>query len=152
MVRSELLAVRREKTRMRSLDVFRGICIAVMIFVNYGGGQYWFFKHSTWNGLTIADLVFPWFLWIMGVSVALSLRSQLRSSVSRWKLFKKVLCRSIVLVSLGILLNSIANAKHTKSTSLASLRLPGVLQRIGLSYFIVATLETLLMKREFFFE
>nr|CAD7434077.1 unnamed protein product [Timema monikensis] len=57
MVRSELLAVRREKTRLRSLDVFRGICIAVMIFVNYGGGQYWFFKHSTWNGLTIADLV-----------------------------------------------------------------------------------------------
>nr|CAD7462692.1 unnamed protein product [Timema tahoe] len=116
MVRSELLAVRREKTRMRSLDVFRG------------------------------------FLWIMGVSMALSLRSQLRSSVSRWKLFKKVLCRSIILVALGILLNSIANAKHTKSTSLASLRLPGVLQRIGLSYFIVATLETLLMKREFFFE
>nr|CAD7397800.1 unnamed protein product [Timema poppensis] len=116
MVRSELLAVRREKTRLRSLDVFRG------------------------------------FLWIMGVSMALSLRSQLRSSVSRWKLFKKVLYRSIILVTLGILLNSIANAKHTKSTSLANLRLPGVLQRIGLSYFIVATLETLLMKREFFFE
>ncbi len=36
------------------------ICIAVMIFVNYGGGLYWYFTHSSWNGLTVADLVFPW--------------------------------------------------------------------------------------------
>jgi len=36
------------------------ISVSLMIFVNYGGGQYWFFKHSTWNGLTVADLVFPW--------------------------------------------------------------------------------------------
>lgn len=36
------------------------ISIIIMIFVNYGGGQYWFFRHSRWNGLTFADLVFPW--------------------------------------------------------------------------------------------
>ncbi len=46
-------------SRVQSLDAFRGICIAVMIFVNYGGGAYWFFDHSLWNGLTVADLVFP---------------------------------------------------------------------------------------------
>ncbi|CAF2512996.1 unnamed protein product [Rotaria sp. Silwood2] len=53
--------------RLRSLDTFRGFSLMVMIFVNYGGGGYWFFKHSIWNGLTVADLVFPWFTWIMGL-------------------------------------------------------------------------------------
>ena len=54
-----------------------------MIFVNYGGGGYWYFAHSPWNGLTVADLVFPWFLWIMGVSLVISIRSQLRNSLAR---------------------------------------------------------------------
>jgi len=45
--------------RLNFIFIFR-ISIIVMIFVNYGGGKYWFFKHSKWNGLTIADLVFPW--------------------------------------------------------------------------------------------
>jgi len=40
-----------------SLDVFRGLSVAIMIFVNYGGGGYYFFNHSIWNGLTVADLV-----------------------------------------------------------------------------------------------
>lgn len=51
---------RKHPNRVKSIDVFRGLCIILMIFVNYGGGQYWFFKHSVWNGITIADLVFPW--------------------------------------------------------------------------------------------
>lgn len=67
----------------QSLDTFRGLSIVIMIFVNYGGGSYWYFAHSPWNGLTVADLVFPWFLWIMGVSLAISIRSQLRNSLSR---------------------------------------------------------------------
>ena len=53
--------------RVLSLDTFRGISIFIMIFVNYGGGGYWFFQHSPWDGLTVADLVFPWFIWIMGI-------------------------------------------------------------------------------------
>ncbi|KAL3284535.1 hypothetical protein HHI36_018693 [Cryptolaemus montrouzieri] len=64
----------KHPNRIKSIDVFRGLCIIVMIFVNYGGGQYWFFKHSIWNGLTLADLVFPWFMWIMGLSLAVSFR------------------------------------------------------------------------------
>ena len=48
------------KTRVRSLDTFRGITIALMIFVNDGAGGYWFMEHATWNGLQVADLVFPW--------------------------------------------------------------------------------------------
>jgi hypothetical protein len=46
--------------RLRSLDTFRGLSLAIMVFVNYGGGGYWFFDHATWHGLTVADLVFPW--------------------------------------------------------------------------------------------
>lgn len=142
LVRPEIVPVIIKKGRVKSLDVFRGICISIMIFVNYGGGQYWFFKHTPWNGLTIADLVFPWFLWIMGASIAISLRSQLRSCLSRKRLFLRVLQRSAILVALGVILNT----SGTKLTSFEHLRFPGVLQRIGLSYFVVASIETLFMK------
>jgi hypothetical protein len=49
-----------KKQRLHSLDTFRGLALTIMMFVNYGGGGYWFFAHSRWNGLTVADLVFPW--------------------------------------------------------------------------------------------
>lgn len=65
----------KAKKRLKSLDTFRGIAITLMIFVNYGGGGYYFFGHAAWNGLLVADLVFPWFIWIMGVSITLSFRS-----------------------------------------------------------------------------
>ena len=48
------------KQRLRSLDTLRGVAITIMIFVNDGGGGYWFMEHATWNGLYVADLVFPW--------------------------------------------------------------------------------------------
>ncbi|XP_067011142.2 heparan-alpha-glucosaminide N-acetyltransferase [Anabrus simplex] len=144
LVRSEMMpAVRRQKTRVASLDTFRGIAIASMIFVNYGGGHYYFFKHSVWNGLTVADLVFPWFLWIMGASLVISLRSQLRSTLRRRQLFLKVLQRSVILIALGLILNSMGGGQRL---DLSSMRLPGVLQRIGVSYLIVGTIETMLIK------
>ena len=55
-----------KKLRLSSLDTFRGISIALMIFVNDGAGGYWFFEHSTWNGLQLADVVFPWYVQIIG--------------------------------------------------------------------------------------
>ncbi|KAK7864612.1 hypothetical protein R5R35_003200 [Gryllus longicercus] len=148
MTRADVMpAVRRQRARVATLDVFRGICIALMIFVNYGGGQYWFFKHSTWNGLTVADLVYPWFLWIMGVSLVISLRSQLRSSLRRRQVLARVVKRSIILFGLGLLLNTLSACKRT---DLRMLRLPGVLQRIGLAYLIVGTLEALTLKPQGF--
>jgi len=78
----------------------------------------------------------------MGASMALSLRSQLRSSISRKRLFLRVLQRSVTLVALGLILNSSGENKN----SVENLRLPGVLQRIGLAYFVVAAIETVLMK------
>jgi len=129
----------RLKDRLRSLDTFRGICIVIMIFVNYGGGKYWFFKHSSWNGLTVADLVFPWFMWIMGLSITLSIQSQLRKVVSKKKIFWKILRRAVVLFSLELMLNS----KYGLGCELSHMRILGVLQRFAVTYLIVATLQLL---------
>ena len=95
----------RRKRRVKSLDAFRGLAIVIMIFVNYGGGGYSFFAHAKWNGLTIADLVFPWFMWIMGVSLVISIQSQLRNSKSRADLIKNVIRRSVILFCLGLIVN-----------------------------------------------
>lgn len=54
-----------------------------MIFVNSGGGHYWWIEHATWNGLHVADLVFPWFLWIMGVCIPISVKSQLNRNIPK---------------------------------------------------------------------
>ena len=70
----ESSAKQEGKSRVRSLDTFRGVAIMIMIFVNDGGGGYWFMEHATWNGLYVADLVFPWFIWIMGVCIPMSVR------------------------------------------------------------------------------
>jgi len=77
-----------------------------MIFVNFGGGKYMFMEHATWNGLTLADVLFPSFMWIMGLSMALSLRSQLRSGVSRRQLALRSVKRGLKLIVIGAVLNS----------------------------------------------
>lgn len=131
--------VEQQQQRLRSLDVFRGITILLMIFVNYGGGKYYFFRHSPWNGLTVADLLFPWFMWIMGVSMVYSLRSQLRKGIPRSSIIIKIIKRSIILFALGLLFNGITN-RNTPT-----LRIPGVLQRFSFCYLFTATMEVLLM-------
>ncbi|XP_078577888.1 heparan-alpha-glucosaminide N-acetyltransferase-like isoform X3 [Branchiostoma floridae x Branchiostoma japonicum] len=125
--------------RLRSLDTFRGLSLAVMVFVNYGGGGYWFFKHARWNGLTVADLVFPWFVFIMGTSIALSFRRLLKKGVSRLSLLWKVIQRTVILFLLGLF---IINTKKGHN-SWYTLRIPGVLQRLALTYFIVALMEVI---------
>ncbi|XP_051940558.1 heparan-alpha-glucosaminide N-acetyltransferase isoform X1 [Hippocampus zosterae] len=130
--------------RLRSLDTFRGISLIIMVFVNYGGGRYWFFRHESWNGLTVADLVFPWFVFIMGTSIALSINSMLRSGSSRTSLLKKVVWRSLQLFIIGVLL---INPNYCQGfLSWDNLRIPGVLQRLAWSYFVVACLDLLVAR------
>ncbi|XP_068176914.1 heparan-alpha-glucosaminide N-acetyltransferase isoform X2 [Antennarius striatus] len=130
--------------RLRSLDTFRGISLVIMVFVNYGGGRYWFFRHQSWNGLTVADLVFPWFVFIMGTSIALSINSLLRMGVTRFSLFKKAVWRSFQLFIIGIL---IINPNYCQGPlSWSNLRIPGVLQRLAWSYLVVACLDILVAK------
>ena len=131
--------VSQGQRRLKSLDTFRGLCLVVMIFVNYGGGGYWWLAHSTWNGLTVADLVFPWFIWIMGVSMVLSLEKAAQNGVPRAALFWKAVRRSVVLFGLGFFLNH--------AYVLAECRVMGVLQRFGLSYFVTTCVVLYAPKR-----
>ncbi|XP_027577494.1 heparan-alpha-glucosaminide N-acetyltransferase isoform X1 [Pipra filicauda] len=134
------------RQRLHSLDTFRGLSLVIMVFVNYGGGKYWFFKHESWNGLTVADLVFPWFVFIMGTSIALSLSSMLRWGSSKWKVLRKILWRSFLLILLGII---VVNPNYClKPLSWDNLRIPGVLQRLGFTYLVVAALELLFTRAE----
>ncbi|XP_034748646.1 heparan-alpha-glucosaminide N-acetyltransferase isoform X5 [Etheostoma cragini] len=130
--------------RLRSLDTFRGIALVIMIFVNYGGGRYWFFKHESWNGLTVADLVFPWFVFIMGTSIALSINSMLRGFSTRCSLLRKVVWRSLQLFIIGVF---IINPNYCQGPlSWDNLRIPGVLQRLAISYLVVACLDLLVAR------
>ncbi|XP_023026506.2 heparan-alpha-glucosaminide N-acetyltransferase [Leptinotarsa decemlineata] len=133
---------RKHPHRIKSIDIFRGFCITLMIFVNYGGGQYWFFKHSVWNGITIADLVFPWFLWLMGLSLTISLQKKFRYLIPKRVMIFTVIRRSFILIAIGLILNSNKNM-----STIEDLRFPGVLQRIGLTYLVVGILEIAFTKR-----
>ena len=116
------------KGRIRSVDTFRGIVVSIMIFVNSGGGGLPYFHHAAWNGFSFADLVLPWFLFAMGASLVLSLKSQLDRGTSKRRLLLVATRRSVAFIALGIALNGMKRAL-------------GVLQRFGLTYIIVATAE-----------
>jgi predicted acyltransferase len=107
--------------RLVSLDLFRGATIAAMILVNNPGDWatvYWPLLHAHWHGWTPTDLIFPFFLFIVGVSLTLSKRTA----------FRPALARALKLVGLGLLLNLYPYFP------IAGLRWPGVLQRIGICY------------------
>eukprot|EP01130_Rhizamoeba_saxonica_P010656 TRINITY_DN4387_c0_g1_i1.p1 TRINITY_DN4387_c0_g1~~TRINITY_DN4387_c0_g1_i1.p1 ORF type:complete len:541 (-),score=72.74 TRINITY_DN4387_c0_g1_i1:35-1657(-) len=119
----------KKSYRIHSLDTLRGIALFLMIFVNYGGGGYWYFNYSIWNGLTVADVVFPMFIWIMGFAMALKF-IRLMQFGTKGIIILNVLKRSIILFVLGLLLNNGHN--------LDTWRIPGVLQRISLTYAITS--------------
>ncbi|XP_046657308.1 heparan-alpha-glucosaminide N-acetyltransferase-like [Daphnia pulicaria] len=133
------IAPKKKSSRLKSLDTFRGITIVLMIFVNDGAGQYFIFQHATWNGLQLADVIFPWFMWIMGVCMPISLRSSLRRKESKLTIFAGILRRSCLLFFLGIMNNSLGGP-----VDLGRLRVPGVLQRFAITYLAVGTAGLLL--------
>src|ERR1700738_4943409 len=85
--------------RLVSLDAFRGATMALMILVNTPGGPdtYAPLEHAEWNGWTPTDVVFPSFLWIVGVAMTLSLARRLAAGASRAQLFAQILRRSAIL-------------------------------------------------------
>jgi predicted acyltransferase len=98
-----------------SLDVFRGITIAAMILVNDPGdgpSAYWPLQHAKWNGWTPTDLIFPFFLFIVGVAMAFSFHGRIGRGHSRSDLFTHALRRGLVLFAFGILLNGFPNHYH----------------------------------------
>src|SRR5262245_52689221 len=126
------------QTRLESLDVFRGLTIAGMILVSTPGtweAVYPSLEHALWNGWTLADLVFPFLLFAMGAAVPFALARR-RGTTS---LRRHVLRRAAILFVLGLVLNAI-EMPPLSIASLATFRIPGVLQRIALVYLVVSWL------------
>jgi predicted acyltransferase len=129
--------------RLESLDAFRGITIAAMLLVNNPGSWEYVYpplEHAEWNGWTPTDLIFPFFLFIVGVALTFSLARRREQGADRGRLLRKILVRSLVIVAVGILLNGFPGY------DLSTLRLPGVLQRIGLVYLASASAWVLLSR------
>jgi predicted acyltransferase len=123
--------------RLLSLDLLRGLTIGFMILVNNDGDRsraYWALKHSAWNGFTPTDLVFPTFLFLVGISIVLSTTSRLARGATRSSLFFHSLRRAVILLFVGLFLHSFPLFE------LHTIRYYGVLTRIAICYFIVATL------------
>lgn len=121
--------------RLVSLDVFRGITIAGMILVNNPGSWeniYWPLEHAQWHGWTPTDLVFPFFLFIVGVAITLAFASRVESGRSTRDLYLKVIRRTLIIFAIGLFLNGFPYFNF------AELRIPGVLQRIAVCYFFAS--------------
>jgi predicted acyltransferase len=126
-----LTAPATARHRLVSLDVLRGIAVALMILVNNAGdGRVSFaqLKHSVWNGCTLTDLVFPNFLFIVGASIVLAFRNRRERGITRQMILLKVVRRAVLIFAIGLLLNAMPGFH------LADLRSYGVLQRIALCY------------------
>jgi predicted acyltransferase len=120
--------------RLLSLDVARGITIAFMIMVNNNGGRgsWGFMNHAAWNGLTATDLVFPTFVFVMGVSVVFAIEGRLARGATRGQLIRHTVQRAVILCLLGIVVNSFPFFE------LDHMRFYGVLQRIAVCYLAVS--------------
>ncbi|MGB8260402.1 MAG: heparan-alpha-glucosaminide N-acetyltransferase domain-containing protein [Terracidiphilus sp.] len=119
--------------RLFSLDVLRGLTVALMILVNNAGDgdvSYAQLRHSAWNGCTLTDVVFPSFLFIVGASIVLALRTRLMRGASRRSILMQVLRRSLTIFAIGLVLNALPGFH------LGELRYFGVMQRIALCYAI----------------
>jgi predicted acyltransferase len=127
-------------TRLTSLDLFRGATIAAMILVNDPGGDhpYWPLEHAEWNGWTPTDLVFPFFLFIVGVSLVFSFESRLARHDSRGVLLRHTVRRAATIFAIGLALNY--SLVLLSSSTFRGLRIPGVLQRIGVCYLVASIL------------
>jgi predicted acyltransferase len=127
-------------SRLLSIDLLRGLTLAFMILVNDNGSDkaaYWALNHTAWNGFTPTDLVFPTFLFVIGITIVLSTSKRRQQGSSSTKLIVHIVRRAAILFLLGLVVNS-APLFH-----LSTLRFYGVLPRIALCYLVVAVYYTL---------
>jgi len=123
--------------RLVSIDVFRGLTIAAMILVNYPGAHglsYAPLEHSGWNGTTPTDFIFPFFIFIVGVSIALSFTKQVEAAKPKKEMVKKILVRSLKIWGIGLFLH------YLPGFDFSFIDLFGVLQRIAEVYLVCALL------------
>ncbi|TVU34646.1 hypothetical protein EJB05_16489 [Eragrostis curvula] len=130
----------RRSRRVASLDVFRGLTVALMILVDGAGGEWPVIGHAPWNGCNLADFVMPFFLFIVGMAIPLSLKR----IPDRGRAVKRVVIRTLKLLFWGILLQggySHAPDELTYGVDMKHVRWGGILQRIALAYLVLAVLE-----------
>jgi predicted acyltransferase len=130
--------------RLRSLDVFRGFTIAAMVLVNNPGDWahiYAPLRHVAWHGWTFTDWIFPFFLFIVGVSMALSSTRAVNAGTAKTAVMLQLWRRALIIVVIGLTLNFIP------SFNFETLRYPGVLQRIGLCILIATPMVLWLRAR-----
>ncbi|KAI3960639.1 hypothetical protein MKX01_003813 [Papaver californicum] len=135
-----LKSTTKTKIRVASLDVFRGLAVFLMIFVYYGGSLAPSIGHSPWNGVHLADFVMPFFLFIVGISVALVYKRVSNRRVATCK----ALVKTVQLFLLGIFLQGgyfHGITSLTFGVDLESIRLFGILQRITIGYIVAALCE-----------
>eukprot|EP00252_Welwitschia_mirabilis_P017411 TRINITY_DN385_c0_g1_i1.p1 TRINITY_DN385_c0_g1~~TRINITY_DN385_c0_g1_i1.p1 ORF type:complete len:461 (-),score=58.64 TRINITY_DN385_c0_g1_i1:643-2025(-) len=128
------------KKRLVSLDVFRGLTVALMILVDDAGGLFPSINHSPWNGITLADVVMPFFLFIVGVSLALvykKVSNKLAATQKAVLKFLKLLLMGIILQ--GGYFHGINDLSY--GVNLEEIRVLGVLQRISVGYLLAALCE-----------
>ncbi|MGH7309926.1 MAG: acyltransferase family protein [Candidatus Rokuibacteriota bacterium] len=133
--------MRYPEGRLRSLDAFRGLTIAAMVLVNNPGtwtAVYRPLTHAEWHGWTPTDLVFPFFLFIVGVSITLALGRRRAAGDPDQVLAARVTRRAAIIFALGLALNVIAALRF--GVGLDTVRWMGVLQRIALCYLVAALL------------
>ena len=144
--------------RLLSLDVLRGLTVAGMIVVNNGAGEPFIpLEHAEWNGMTPCDLVFPFFLFMVGVSMAFSLGKFTQPATSngpqpsKTDAIKKVLSRTLKLIVIGLTLNVLTPLLKGSPDILANLRFWGILQRIAVCYCITSFI-VLYVKPKYFWK
>ncbi|HLL74026.1 MAG TPA: heparan-alpha-glucosaminide N-acetyltransferase domain-containing protein [Pyrinomonadaceae bacterium] len=124
-------------SRLLSLDAFRGATIAGMILVNNPGSWshiYWPLRHAEWHGWTPTDWVFPFFLFIVGVSITLALSRRAEAGGPQRDLYLKIARRTLIIFALGLLLAGFP------FFNLSTIRVTGVLNRIAVCYFFSAVI------------
>jgi predicted acyltransferase len=155
----------KSNNRLLSLDTFRGMTIAAMILVNTPGSWshvYAPLKHAEWHGWTPTDLIFPFFLFIVGVAMTFSIQTRIGVDFKS-DIYKKVVKRSVILFLLGLLLNFYPfgipfTSDGWSNFSFSSIidtfmdiRIMGVLQRIALCYLFTSIMIIHLTHREQFY-
>ena len=134
----------RSGGRLLSLDVFRGATVAGMMMVNNPGSWSFIyppFKHAEWNGWTFTDLIFPFFLWIVGVAMTYSFSKRIEQGADRNKLMIHTLQRAMTIFAIGLFLNGFPfGLLFGHQFSWATIRIPGVLQRIAICYLIAGSI------------
>jgi len=127
--------IQKKSNRLLSLDFFRGTTIAAMIMVNNPGSWSHVYPpllHAKWHGWTFTDLIFPFFLFIVGVAIVYAFSKKISEAAPKWDLYKKIIRRTLILFALGLFLNGFPYF------DLSTIRIMGVLQRIAICYFFAS--------------